>query len=339
MKDVTQGKRCRAGRRSRCSSSQPLPRRRPAHAQTEDHRGEAGPELEYEHTASSWILTKYLNNVPYGTVGGQTAIGVQAAARIFFDKPASRADPAAGRAAGGPAAGAVGVQPVPHPRAREAAPQRGARRDGQVHYITPAQAARAKARKLDVHHGTYYQQRREHFFFDYVKQELDQALRRATVRAGGLKVYTTSTCTCRSSRARRSPTTQPARKPRPPLVTMTRATATSKRWPSRRAMARRSLQLATQATASPVDVQGDRPDGRLRAGSTRHDVLRLARAHAGLGPGRSDVEVQTVRPQLSRQRQPANATRVRQHGVRAARRRHHAERVRKTAYEWASRRT
>ena len=36
-----------------------------------------------------WILTKYLNNVPYGTVGGQTAVGIQAAARVFFDKPAS----------------------------------------------------------------------------------------------------------------------------------------------------------------------------------------------------------------------------------------------------------
>src|SRR5215211_7222006 len=36
-----------------------------------------------------WILTKYLNSVPFGTVGGQTAVGVQAAARIFFDKPAS----------------------------------------------------------------------------------------------------------------------------------------------------------------------------------------------------------------------------------------------------------
>ena len=28
--------------------------------------------------------------VPYGTVGGQTAVGIQAAARIFFDKPAAR---------------------------------------------------------------------------------------------------------------------------------------------------------------------------------------------------------------------------------------------------------
>src|SRR3954454_12351882 len=36
-----------------------------------------------------WILTKYLNSVPFGTVGGQTAVGIQAGARIFFDKPAA----------------------------------------------------------------------------------------------------------------------------------------------------------------------------------------------------------------------------------------------------------
>ena len=40
-------------------------------------------ELENEHPATGklWILDKYLNTVPYGTVGGQTAVGVQAAAR------------------------------------------------------------------------------------------------------------------------------------------------------------------------------------------------------------------------------------------------------------------
>ena len=32
-------------------------------------------ELENEHT-KAWILDKYLNSVPYGTVGGQTAIGI-----------------------------------------------------------------------------------------------------------------------------------------------------------------------------------------------------------------------------------------------------------------------
>ena len=38
----------------------------------------------------AWILTQYLNNAPYGTVGGQQAVGIEAAARIFFDKPARR---------------------------------------------------------------------------------------------------------------------------------------------------------------------------------------------------------------------------------------------------------
>src|SRR5512132_2015971 len=41
------------------------------------------------HVGKLWILNKYVNSVPYGTVGGQTAVGIQAAARVFFDKPAS----------------------------------------------------------------------------------------------------------------------------------------------------------------------------------------------------------------------------------------------------------
>ena len=50
-------------------------------------------ELEDRHPGRPgklWILNKYVNSVPYGTVGGQTAVGIQAAARVFFDKPASR---------------------------------------------------------------------------------------------------------------------------------------------------------------------------------------------------------------------------------------------------------
>src|SRR3954452_5589183 len=42
-------------------------------------------ELENEHT-KSWILDKYLNTVPFGTLGGQTAVGVQAASRVYFGK-------------------------------------------------------------------------------------------------------------------------------------------------------------------------------------------------------------------------------------------------------------
>ena len=42
-------------------------------------------ELE-EKRSKRWILNEYLNSVPYGTVGGRTAIGAQAAAVTFFDK-------------------------------------------------------------------------------------------------------------------------------------------------------------------------------------------------------------------------------------------------------------
>src|SRR3954447_11366734 len=44
-------------------------------------------EME-KRRSKDWILTQYLNDVSFGTAGGQEAIGVQAAARVFFGKPA-----------------------------------------------------------------------------------------------------------------------------------------------------------------------------------------------------------------------------------------------------------
>ena len=46
-------------------------------------------ELEDKHS-KTWVLHNYLNSVPYGTVGGRTAIGVEAAAVTFFNKHARR---------------------------------------------------------------------------------------------------------------------------------------------------------------------------------------------------------------------------------------------------------
>src|SRR4029079_4837207 len=42
-------------------------------------------ELEDEHS-KEWILEKYLDSIPYGTVGGQSAIGIAAAAKVYFGK-------------------------------------------------------------------------------------------------------------------------------------------------------------------------------------------------------------------------------------------------------------
>ena len=43
-------------------------------------------ELEDKHS-KTWVLHNYLNAVPYGTVGGRTAIGIEAAAVTFFNRP------------------------------------------------------------------------------------------------------------------------------------------------------------------------------------------------------------------------------------------------------------
>jgi penicillin-binding protein 1A len=153
---------------------------------------EAKLALEYEkrHSKHS-ILTSYMNSVPYGTVGGQTAIGVQAAARIFFDKPASQLNlQQSALLAGLPQA------PSQYNPFRDAAVARERRNEvlakmAELHYISGSQAAAAKESPLEVKRGYYYSQRKENFFFEYVRQELIDRYGTSTVAQGGLKVYTT----------------------------------------------------------------------------------------------------------------------------------------------------
>ena len=153
---------------------------------------EAKLAIDYEkrHGKRS-ILTSYLNSVPYGTEGGQTAIGVQAAARVFFDKPASQLNlQQSALLAGLPQA------PSQYNPFRDAVVARKRRNEvlakmAELHYITGAQAAAAKASPLEVKRGYYYSQRKENFFFEYVRQKLVDRYGASTVVQGGLKVYTT----------------------------------------------------------------------------------------------------------------------------------------------------
>src|SRR5580700_4042789 len=153
---------------------------------------EAKLAIDYnEHHSKRSILTSYLNSVPYGTVGGQTAIGVQAAARIFFDKPASQLNlEQSALLAGLPQA------PSQYNPFRDAAVAKERRNEvlakmAELHYITPAQASAAEHAPLEVHLGTFYSQRREDFFFEYVREQLEHRYGKNTVEQGGLKVYTT----------------------------------------------------------------------------------------------------------------------------------------------------
>src|SRR4051794_671104 len=151
-------------------------------------------ELEDEHKGiegKRWILDRYLNSVPYGTVGGQTAVGIQAAARMYFAKPAHRLTLAQ-------AALLAGLPQAPSLYNPFLDPQRALKRRNEVlramvksHYLSPDTAQRAIDQPLGVEKSRYYTERRESYFFDYVKDQLIRRYGLNKVRQGGLKVYTT----------------------------------------------------------------------------------------------------------------------------------------------------
>src|SRR5919107_6428422 len=138
-----------------------------------------------------WILTKYLNSVPFGTVGGQTAVGIQAGARIFFSKPASRLKlREAALLAGLPQAPSQ-YNPFLNPQAALNRRNDVIQRMADQGYIKQITAQRTKRKGLGVKRNRYYTSRREGYFFDFVKQELIDRYGLDTVRRGGLRIDTT----------------------------------------------------------------------------------------------------------------------------------------------------
>jgi penicillin-binding protein 1A len=153
---------------------------------------EAKLALDYEkvHGKRS-ILTSYLNSVPYGTVGGQTAIGVQAAARIFFDKPASQLSLAQSALLAGMPQAPSQYNPFTDASASKQRRNEVLTKMAELHYISSERATAAENSPLDTKRGTYYSQRREDFFFEYVREQLAARYGSKAVAQGGLKVYTT----------------------------------------------------------------------------------------------------------------------------------------------------
>ncbi|HET9720274.1 MAG TPA: transglycosylase domain-containing protein [Solirubrobacteraceae bacterium] len=147
-------------------------------------------ELEAQHSRP-WVLEQYLNDVDYGTVYGQTAIGVGAASRVFFDKPVQKLDLAQ-------FALLAGLPQAPSEYNPFLAPKLARVRRNQVlqamvrsNYITQAQASAAEASPLQVKPNSAFQTRRQPYVFDFVRQQLIQQLGYQAVHQGGLKIYTT----------------------------------------------------------------------------------------------------------------------------------------------------
>jgi penicillin-binding protein 1A len=147
-------------------------------------------ELENERS-KEWILDEYLNTVPLGTVDGLTAVGAEAASRVYFGKPASDLElHEAAMLAGLPQAPST-YSPV------KAAEKALTRRNevlakmAELEMITRDEFLEAFNKPLGVKATEYFTNRREKYFFDYVKDELIKAYGLKAVESGGLRVHTT----------------------------------------------------------------------------------------------------------------------------------------------------
>ncbi len=147
-------------------------------------------EMEDAHT-KEWILTAYLNTAPYGTVEGETAVGVEAAAQTYFGKPANELGLTESALIAGLPQAPSEYNPFLDPHA---ALQRRNEVLAAMHeqdYIDGAEYREALHSGLGLSPGHKYRVIRDPFLFDLVQQELIDKYGINTVRKGGLKAYTT----------------------------------------------------------------------------------------------------------------------------------------------------
>jgi penicillin-binding protein 1A len=147
-------------------------------------------ELEDKHS-KSWILHQYLNTVPYGTVDGRTAIGVEAAAVTFFDKHAKDLDLDESALLAGLTQAPSEYNPFRNPEAAVERRNEVLKSMLANGYITDAEYHDSAGQPLELKRGHRYERRREPYFFDYVQEQLIERYGVGVVRRGGLRIHTT----------------------------------------------------------------------------------------------------------------------------------------------------
>jgi penicillin-binding protein 1A len=147
-------------------------------------------ELEEAHS-KDWILNQYLNTASYGTVNGRTAVGVEAASKIYFSKSVEDLDLAQSALLAGIPQSPSLYNPLQNPRGAVNRRNEVLDKMADQGYISDEEAAETKALPLETRPGDQYSTIREPYFFDFVEQQLIEKYGVNTVRQGGLKVYTT----------------------------------------------------------------------------------------------------------------------------------------------------
>jgi penicillin-binding protein 1A len=151
---------------------------------------ELARQLE-KRRSKTWILKEYLNSVPYGTVGGRTAVGIEAAAETYFSKHAKDLElQEAALLAGLPQAPSE-YNPFRNPTSALERRNDVLRKMVENDFISQRRAEAAMAKPLGLKQGTRYTRRREPYFFDYVEEQLIEEYGVNVYRRGGLKVHTT----------------------------------------------------------------------------------------------------------------------------------------------------
>jgi len=153
---------------------------------------EAKLAIEYAHRHSKReILGQYLNTASYGTVEGATAVGVQAAAKVYFSRPVWKLDLEQAALLAGLPQAPTDYNPLLNPRAARERRNEVLAKMAHLGWVSPGRAAAAEARGLELDGGGSYFAHRQPYFFDYVENELLERYGVDAVRKGGLRVYTT----------------------------------------------------------------------------------------------------------------------------------------------------
>ncbi|MDQ3378883.1 MAG: PBP1A family penicillin-binding protein [Actinomycetota bacterium] len=133
------------------------------------------------------ILTTYLNQVYYGS----QAYGIEAASQTFFSRSALELTLTQSALLAGLTQAPSTYNPFTAPGRALARRALVLRAMFETGVITKRQHARATKSNLGLDPGRLYSQIREPYFFGYVRDRLIEEYGAATVRSGGLRVYTT----------------------------------------------------------------------------------------------------------------------------------------------------
>ncbi len=153
---------------------------------------EAQLALEYSKRHSKdEILGQYLNTASYGTVNGSTAVGVQAASRIYFSRPVWKLDLRRAALLAGLPQAPTDYNPILNPAGARERRNEVLAKLADLGYVSASEAREAEDSGLGLNVAAGFFEHRQPYFFDYVEDKLIEAYGVNTVRRGGLDVYTT----------------------------------------------------------------------------------------------------------------------------------------------------